>query len=55
MLKDTYPTGCHLIVCRNVVIYFTEEAKDEIYRKFYAAMAKDWNVVYRKYRADYEL
>lgn len=34
LLKDAYPTGCHLIVCRNVVIYFTEEAKDEIYKKF---------------------
>lgn len=34
LLKDPYPSGCHLIVCRNVVIYFTEEAKDEIYRKF---------------------
>ena len=41
LLRDPYPTGCHLIVCRNVVIYFTEEAKDEIYRKFYDAMAKD--------------
>lgn len=27
LLKDTYPQGCHLIVCRNVVIYFTDEAK----------------------------
>ena len=27
LLKDPYPTGCHLIVCRNVLIYFTEEAK----------------------------
>lgn len=34
LLKDPYPSGCHLIVCRNVVIYFTEEAKDEIYEKF---------------------
>ena len=34
LLKDPYPSGCHLIVCRNVVIYFTEEAKDEIYKKF---------------------
>ena len=24
----------HLIVCRNVMIYFTEEAKDQIYQKF---------------------
>lgn len=34
LLKDTYPQGCHLIVCRNVVIYFTDEAKDDIYDKF---------------------
>ena len=41
LLKDTYPTGCHMSVCRNVVIYFTEEAKDEIYKKFQQALAKD--------------
>ncbi len=39
LLKDPYPTDYHLIVCRNVMIYFTEEAKDEIYRKFYAALS----------------
>lgn len=38
LLKDPYPSGCHLIVCRNVVIYFTEEAKDEIYMKFAKAL-----------------
>ena len=41
LLKDPYPTGCHLIVCRNVVIYFTEEAKDEIYRKFNQSLVKE--------------
>lgn len=41
LLKDPYPTGCHLIVCRNVVIYFTEEAKDEIYKKFNQSLVKD--------------
>lgn len=41
LLKDAYPSGCHLIVCRNVVIYFTEEAKDEIYKKFNQALVKD--------------
>lgn len=41
LLKDPYPTGCHLIVCRNVVIYFTEEAKDEIYRKFNKSLVDD--------------
>ncbi len=38
LLKDPYPSGCHLIVCRNVVIYFTEEAKDEIYKKFHKSL-----------------
>lgn len=41
LLKDSYPSGCHLIVCRNVVIYFTEEAKTEIYKKFNNALVKD--------------
>ena len=34
LLKDTYPSSCDLIVCRNVVIYFTDEAKRDIYQKF---------------------
>ncbi len=38
LLKDVYPTGCHLIVCRNVLIYFTEEAKDEVFVKFHKAL-----------------
>lgn len=41
LLKDPYPTGCHLIVCRNVLIYFTEEAKEDIYKKFNQALVKD--------------
>lgn len=38
LLKDPYPNNCDLIVCRNVMIYFTEEAKLEIYKKFNAAL-----------------
>lgn len=38
LLKDSYPTGCHLIVCRNVLIYFTEEAKDEVFNKFFKSL-----------------
>lgn len=38
LLKDDYPTQCDLIVCRNVLIYFTEEAKTEIYKKFNASL-----------------
>jgi chemotaxis protein methyltransferase CheR len=39
LLKDPYPANCHLIVCRNVLIYFTEEAKTDIFQKFYKALA----------------
>lgn len=38
LLKDPYPMGCNLIVCRNVLIYFTEEAKTTVYEKFYKAL-----------------
>ncbi len=38
LLKDVYPRGCHLIVCRNVLIYFTEEAKFEIFGRFYQSL-----------------
>lgn len=41
LLKDPYGDSYDLIVCRNVMIYFTEEAKAEIYRKFSNALAKD--------------
>ncbi len=34
LLKDNYPKDFDLIVCRNVMIYFTEDAKDEMYHKF---------------------
>ena len=34
LLKDRYPDKCHFIVCRNVLIYFTDEAKDQVYKKF---------------------
>ena len=40
LLKDAYPTNQHLIVCRNVLIYFTDEAKDEIFAKYFKSLAK---------------
>lgn len=46
LLKDRYPQNVHLIVCRNVLIYFTEEAKDEIFRKYYESLAKDGGVLF---------
>lgn len=38
LLRDPYPTGMDLIVCRNVLIYFTEEAKNDIYKNFNMAL-----------------
>ena len=34
LLLDKYERDCHLIVCRNVTIYFKQDVKDEVYRKF---------------------
>lgn len=38
LLLDSYPKGFDLIVCRNVMIYFTDEAKDKMYTKFYDSL-----------------
>lgn len=40
LLKDKYIMGSHLIVCRNVLIYFTEDAKNSVFMKFNSALAK---------------
>ena len=41
LLTDPYPKDMHLIVCRNVLIYFTEEAKDEVFQKYYNSLANN--------------
>lgn len=41
LLKDAYPKSCDMIVCRNVMIYFTEEAKKDIYQSFSDSLKKD--------------
>jgi chemotaxis protein methyltransferase CheR len=38
LLAGRFDTGFDLIVCRNVVIYFTAEAKDTLYARFSAAL-----------------
>lgn len=38
MLRDPFPSGQDLILCRNVVIYFSEEAKDRLYEQFYKSL-----------------
>jgi chemotaxis protein methyltransferase CheR len=34
LLEDDYPKKVDLIICRNVLIYFTDKAKDIIYHRF---------------------
>ena len=38
LLSKTYPTGFDFIACRNVTIYFTDKAKDAIYKKLSASL-----------------
>jgi len=38
--KD-YGKDYNMIVCRNVLIYFTEEAKDEVFRRFYDSLVSE--------------
>ena len=39
MIEDSFGSGFDLILCRNVVIYFTAETKAKLYEKFYRALA----------------
>ncbi|WP_027963373.1 CheR family methyltransferase [Halalkalibacillus halophilus] len=41
LLADSYESSYDLIVCRNVLIYFTEEAKNNVYANFANALRKD--------------
>ena len=38
ILADRFDTGFDLIMCRNVVIYFTDEAKDVLYQRFFDSL-----------------
>ena len=38
LLEDEYPQKCDLIICRNVMIYFTEETKSMMYHRFHGAL-----------------
>lgn len=41
LLKDGFESDFDLIICRNVMIYFTEDAKEKLYHKFGAALAEN--------------
>jgi chemotaxis protein methyltransferase CheR len=38
LLKDEYPGNFDLIICRNVMIYFTREAKNRVYQQFFSSL-----------------
>lgn len=38
LLREAFDKNYDIILCRNVVIYFNEESKSCLYRKFYAAL-----------------
>lgn len=40
LILDKYESGFDLIVCRNVVIYFNQDVKNEIYKKFSDSLKK---------------
>ncbi|WP_123053453.1 protein-glutamate O-methyltransferase CheR [Clostridium sp. JN-1] len=40
LILDNYEKNFDLIVCRNVVIYFNQDVKDKIYRKFNQSLKK---------------
>lgn len=41
LLRDPYPKEIDMIVCRNVLIYFTEESKSQIYKQFSKSLTPD--------------
>lgn len=41
LLSDPFDSNFDLIVCRNVLIYFTEDAKEILYTKFSQALKRD--------------
>lgn len=52
LLEDPFPQNCHLIMCRNVMIYFTEEAKVRLYKKFYDSLHDEGVFFCGKHRTD---
>lgn len=41
LLSNSYPEGFDLIICRNVMIYFNQETKYQVYRKFWQSLKPD--------------
>lgn len=51
LIRDEYPTGQHLIFCRNVIIYFERSIQEELFRRFHAALVPGGFLVLGKVEA----
>lgn len=51
LLRDPFPRDQHLILCRNVIIYFERRAQEELFRRFHAALAPGGFLVLGKVEA----
>ncbi|MDI6605153.1 MAG: protein-glutamate O-methyltransferase CheR [Thermoanaerobacteraceae bacterium] len=41
LLTDKYPENVNLVICRNVLIYFNDKAKNDTYKKIYDCLSND--------------
>jgi chemotaxis methyl-accepting protein methylase len=41
LMRDPYPGGQHLIVCRNVIIYFERVVQEAIFQRFHESLAPE--------------
>jgi chemotaxis protein methyltransferase CheR len=51
LISGTYPERQHLILCRNVIIYFERSVQEELFRRFHAALAPGGFLVLGKVEA----
>lgn len=48
LLRSPFPSGQHLIICRNVIIYLERAVQDELFQRFRSALAPDGFLVLGK-------
>jgi chemotaxis protein methyltransferase CheR len=51
LMRDQFPRGQHLILCRNVIIYFERSVQEELFRRFHEALAPGGYLVLGKVEA----
>jgi chemotaxis protein methyltransferase CheR len=48
LMRDPFPTGQHLVLCRNVIIYFERDVQERLFSRFREALAPDGFLVLGK-------